>query len=214
MPFNLRRATEADAQTIADVYFASFRLLNFLPTLHTIGDYRRFVADVVLKECAVTVVEDGRGIIAFLARRAKNCGNSRPGPIVSDAAPESKLIEAEKLSGVAALELWCFQANDRTALLRGARFPRDPLHGRRRQRGADARCPLSLGAAIAIDCFYHVAPCPGGLLTPSFSGKRREALADPRITPGVKDRRPSQRSPGESVRGGGRRVAPQFSELP
>jgi hypothetical protein len=32
------------------------------------------------------------------------------------------LLEAAKSSGVEALELWCFQANARAALLRGARF--------------------------------------------------------------------------------------------
>jgi hypothetical protein len=38
--FTLRRATVNDADQIANVYSASFRLLTFLPTLHTTDDYR------------------------------------------------------------------------------------------------------------------------------------------------------------------------------
>jgi hypothetical protein len=34
MAFKLRRATASDADAIADVYSASFRLLTFLPMLH------------------------------------------------------------------------------------------------------------------------------------------------------------------------------------
>jgi hypothetical protein len=67
MPFKLRRATACDANAIAGVYSASFRLLNFLPMLHTIEDYRWFIANVILKECEVTVAEDETGIVAFLA---------------------------------------------------------------------------------------------------------------------------------------------------
>jgi len=67
MPFRLRHATDRDAEAIAELFFASYRLLTFLPMLHPIEDYRRFVASVLLKECVVTVIEDDTGIISFLA---------------------------------------------------------------------------------------------------------------------------------------------------
>ncbi len=113
MPFRLRRATDGDANTIAEVNFASYRLLTFLPMLHTIEGYRRFVAHVMLKECAVTVVEDDTGIIAFLARQGEEVRQlyTRPDRIGRGAG--TQLIAAAKSSGVAALELWCFQANTR-----------------------------------------------------------------------------------------------------
>ena len=69
MAFKLRRATASDADAIADVYSASFRLLTFLPMLHTIDGYRWFIANVILNECEVTVAEDENGIVAFPARR-------------------------------------------------------------------------------------------------------------------------------------------------
>jgi GNAT superfamily N-acetyltransferase len=113
MPFTLRAATAHDADEIADVYMASFRLLTFLPMLHDIGSYRWYVANVMLKECAVTIAEDDAGIVAFLALRGEEVQQfyTRPDRIGRGAG--TQLIEAAKNSGVAALELWCFQANTR-----------------------------------------------------------------------------------------------------
>jgi hypothetical protein len=67
MHFTLRRATAYDADAIANVYSASFRLLTFLPMLHTVEGYRWFIANVILNDCEVTVAEDKSGIVAFLA---------------------------------------------------------------------------------------------------------------------------------------------------
>ena len=71
MPFRLRHATDRDADAIAEPFFASHRLLTFLPMLHPIERYRRFVASVLLKECVVTVIEDDTGIISFLALQSE-----------------------------------------------------------------------------------------------------------------------------------------------
>jgi len=113
MLFRLRRATDGDADAIAEVFFASFRLLTFLPMLHTIEGYRRFVANVMLKECAVTVVEDDTGIIAFLALQGEEVRQLYTRPARIGRGAGTQLIEAAKSSDVAALELWCFQANTR-----------------------------------------------------------------------------------------------------
>jgi GNAT superfamily N-acetyltransferase len=80
--------------------------------VHSIEN-RRFVAGVLLKECVVTVVEDDTGIISFLALRGEEVRQfyTRPDRIGRGAG--TQLIEAAKSSGVAALELWCFQANAR-----------------------------------------------------------------------------------------------------
>ena len=113
MRFKLRRAADEDAQAIAEVYFASFCLLTFLPMLHTAESYRGFIANVILKECAVTVVEDDTGIVSFLALQGEEVRllYTRPDRIGLGAG--TQLIEAAKSSGVEALELWCFQANGR-----------------------------------------------------------------------------------------------------
>ena len=83
MRFTLRRATPCDADAIANVYSSSFRLLTFLPMLHTIEEYRSFIANVILKECEVTVAEDETGIVAFLTRQGEEIGSSIRGLIGS-----------------------------------------------------------------------------------------------------------------------------------
>ena len=117
MRFTLRRATACDADEIANVYSTSFRLLTFLPMLHTIEDYRWFIANVILNEYEVTVAEDESGIVAFLARRGEEIRllYTRPDRIGMGAG--TQLIDAAKATGIGALELWCFQAN-----LRARRF--------------------------------------------------------------------------------------------
>ena len=112
-PFALRRATSDDAVAIAEVHSASFRLLGFLPQLHTVAENRRFIANVILKDCEVIVAEDDRGIVSFIALQGEEVRllYTRPDRIGEGAG--TQLIEAAKKTGVRALELWCFQANAR-----------------------------------------------------------------------------------------------------
>jgi hypothetical protein len=74
--------------------------------LHTIEENRRFIANVILEECEVTVAEDDTGIVAFLARRGEEMRllYTRPDRIGMGAG--TQLIDAAKASGIGALELW------------------------------------------------------------------------------------------------------------
>jgi putative acetyltransferase len=113
MGFTLRRATACDEEAIVNVHWASFRLLTFLPMLHTLEENRRFIGNVILNECEVTVAEDESGIAAFLARQGEEVRllYTRPDRIGMGAG--TQLIDAAKATGIGALELWCFQANER-----------------------------------------------------------------------------------------------------
>src|SRR6266849_7669815 len=113
MHFTLRRATPDDAEAIAKVFSASFRLLTFLPELHTVDEDRAFIANVILKNCEVIVAEDDSGIVSFLALQGEEVRllYTRPDRIGRGAG--TQLIEVAKQSGINALELWCFQANAR-----------------------------------------------------------------------------------------------------
>ena len=133
MPFRLRHAVEDDADAIAQLFFASYRLLTFLPMLHSIEEYCRFVTGVLLKECFVTVVEDDTGIISFLARQGEEVRQLYTRPDRIGLGAGTQLIEAAKSSGVAALELWCFQANARARRFYEARG----FHAIRFTDGAD-----------------------------------------------------------------------------
>ena len=113
MRFTLRRAIACDTKAIANVFSASFRLLTFLPILHTVEEDRRYIQNVILNECEVTVAEDESGIVSFLALQGEEIRllHTRPDRIGVGAG--TQLIDAEKASGIGALELWCFEANER-----------------------------------------------------------------------------------------------------
>jgi putative acetyltransferase len=133
MRFTLRRATSCDADAIANVHWVSFQLLTFLPMLHTLEENARFIANVILNECEVTVAEDQSRIVAFLARQGEEVRllYTRPDRIGMGAG--TQLIEAAKVSGISALELWCFQANARARRFYEARG----FHAIRFTDGAD-----------------------------------------------------------------------------
>ena len=142
-----RLAIQADAEAIADVYFASYRLLDFLPKLHDLDSYQWYVA-----KCDAQGMDgDGRrgrsGIVAFAQRRGDEIGHFYTRPDRIGQCVGTQLVAAAKASGVDALELKVLSGQyARPALLRGTRLSRDTLHRRRRQRGADTRCALPVRA--------------------------------------------------------------------
>ncbi len=106
-----RDATGEDAGAIADVFSPSLRLLTFLPELHTVAEDRRFIADVVLPECAVSVVEAAGRIVAFVARDGTEIRLLHTHPAFVGRGAGGMLLDVAKRAPVPALELWCFQAN-------------------------------------------------------------------------------------------------------
>ena len=111
--FRCRQATLDDADGIAAVFSSSLRLLTFLPVLHTVEEDRRFIENIVLKECEVIVAEGDPGIVSFLALNGEEIRLLYSHPDFIGSGAGSLLLDAVKKSSVAALELWCFQANAR-----------------------------------------------------------------------------------------------------
>ena len=109
--FSTRPARAEDALAIAGVLSPSYRLLSFLPMLHTEEEDRWFIENVILKESTVTVAEGDKGVVAFLAQEGQEVRMLFTHPDFVGAGAGSLLIEVAKRSGEAALELWCFQAN-------------------------------------------------------------------------------------------------------
>lgn len=107
----LRRAGPDDAAAVAAVFSPSFRLLAFLPKLHTVEEDRHFITDVILKECAVSVAELAGRIVSFLARDGEEVRLLYTHPDFIGRGAGGRLLEAAKQENVEALELWCFQAN-------------------------------------------------------------------------------------------------------
>jgi putative acetyltransferase len=111
--FRCRRATLDDAGGIAAVFSPSSRLLTFLPMLHTVEEDRRFIENIILKECEVIVAEGDVGIVSFLARDGEEIRLLYSHPDFIGSGAGSLLLDAAKKSSGVALELWCFQANER-----------------------------------------------------------------------------------------------------
>lgn len=109
----LRPAVAEDSEAIARVFSPSLRLLSFLPALYTPAQERRFIADVIMKDCAVTLAEQGGSVVSFLARDREEIRLLHTHPDFIGRGAGALLLTAAKASGVAALELWCFQANRR-----------------------------------------------------------------------------------------------------
>jgi len=113
--YALRPAGTDDAAAIAAVFSASYRTLRFMPELYSLADDRRFIANVILKECTVTVAvstSDDR-IAGFLARRDAEIRLLFTAPEQFGRGVGGLLLDSAKRCGLPALELWCFQANQR-----------------------------------------------------------------------------------------------------
>jgi len=165
MSLRLRRATDEDAPAIAELYYASFRLLTFLPMLHTLDSYRWYVANVMLKQSVVTVAEDDSGIVSFLGLRGEEVGHfyTRPDRIGRGAG--TQLIEAAKASGVTALELWCFQANARARRFyeaRGFRVIRFTDGAENEERTPDVRYRWERLTSVLPECMENRKRCVAG----------------------------------------------------
>jgi GNAT superfamily N-acetyltransferase len=111
--FRCRRATLDDPGGIAAVFSSSLRLLTFLPVLHTVEEDRQFIENVILKECEVIVAEGDAGIVSFLARNREEIRLLYSHPDFIGSGAGSLLLDVAKKSSVVALELWCFQTNER-----------------------------------------------------------------------------------------------------
>ena len=97
-----------DAGRVAAVFSSSLRLLTFLPVLHTVEEDRRFIENVILKECEVIVAEGDAGIVSFLARHGEEIRLLYTHPDFIGSGAGRLLLDAVKKSDVAVLELWCF----------------------------------------------------------------------------------------------------------
>jgi hypothetical protein len=87
MSLRLRRATLEDADEIAAVYSPSFRLLTFLPSLHTPAEDRRFIGEVILGHYEVTLARMRPASSRSWPCVASSCGFSTRGPTASAQGP-------------------------------------------------------------------------------------------------------------------------------
>jgi GNAT superfamily N-acetyltransferase len=111
----LRRATHADAEAVADVFLDSFRAA--LPTVkraHDDADVRRYVRDVLIPrtECWVAVDDRGR-VVAMMSLKPGWVEQLYVAPEHLGEGIGRRLLDLAKERSMGELQLWTFQVNDR-----------------------------------------------------------------------------------------------------
>lgn len=110
VPIRLARTGEAD--TIADVFVASFRELTFLPNLHTDDQIRDWIRDEMVPAHEVWVAEaDGR-IVGFAALTDDLLGHLYVHPEAQSQGVGTALLEWAKSRRPCGFRLWVFQKNE------------------------------------------------------------------------------------------------------
>ena len=136
---DVRRGRPADADAIADAFIPSFESLTFLPRLHTHEEHRAHIRDTVLGEQEVWVAEQDGGIAGFAALTGDVLTNLYVHPERQGRGAGGALLAKAKERRPEGFTFWVFQQNDPcAAVLRAARLPGRPAHGRQRQRGEGA----------------------------------------------------------------------------
>jgi putative acetyltransferase len=109
--YDVRRAVPADADAIAALFTASFRLLTFLPMLHSEEEDREFIATMLMPAAEIWVAADASGIVSFVALEGEvvRLLHTRPDRIGTGAGA---LLIARAQAERPRLRLWCFQANE------------------------------------------------------------------------------------------------------
>ena len=108
----LRTATVEDADAIAALFSASFRLLTFLPELHSVEEDRDFIGNVVLPGQRVTVAGHEGRIVGFIAEEKGWIDHLYVAPDALGLGVGSALLVNAK-SRQPELTLWCFAENSR-----------------------------------------------------------------------------------------------------
>src|SRR6266542_1916403 len=109
----IRQAGPQDVEGIAVVFRRSFGTLDFLPTLHTPEDDRRFLGGRVLAEQEVWVAErDGR-ILGFIALDGDLGTFFYVDPDEHDRGVGSALFAEAQRARPDGFRFWVFQQNDR-----------------------------------------------------------------------------------------------------
>jgi GNAT superfamily N-acetyltransferase len=108
----LRRATDADADAVADVFIPSFAGLSFLPRLHAESETRGWVRDVVLREYEVWVAEEDDRVAGFAALSDAMLEHLHVHPVHQGRGLGTQLLAKAKERRPDGFDLWTFQRNE------------------------------------------------------------------------------------------------------
>jgi GNAT superfamily N-acetyltransferase len=107
----IRRAAEADADAVADVFLAAKAEMTYLPQLHTENETRRWLRDTVLHDFEVWVAEANERVTGFAALSADLLEHLYVHPQEQNHGVGTALLEVAKERRPHGLRLWVFQKN-------------------------------------------------------------------------------------------------------
>jgi GNAT superfamily N-acetyltransferase len=110
----VRRASAEDVPSMARVFLAArHAMLHIVPMIHPDEDVPRWLRDVVLPACEITLAEVEGAVVALLVLRPGWVEQLYVHPDFQGRQIGARLLALAQASGHAAagLELWTFQAN-------------------------------------------------------------------------------------------------------
>jgi GNAT superfamily N-acetyltransferase len=112
-PIEIRRATLADADAVADVYLDSFRATYAFPLVHTDDEVRGWIRGFLDSEQETWIAVDGRRVVAMMVVGPGDLDQLYVAPDRLGAGIGRRLLEVAKERYPDGLSLYTFQVNDR-----------------------------------------------------------------------------------------------------
>ncbi len=112
-PVAIRRATDADAAAVADVYLASFGATYAFPPAHTDDEVRRWIRTTVIPGSETWVAIDGGRIVGMMVVGPDDLDQLYVVPDRLGSGIGRRLLETAKERSPEGLTLYTFQVNER-----------------------------------------------------------------------------------------------------
>ena len=109
----IRRAVQADAPAVADVYLAAIKSTYDFPLAHTDDECRAWLADEVVPLMETWVAEVAGRVVALMVLDGAGIGHLYVDPPSHSHGIGSRLVELAKERRPGGLDLYTFQVNKR-----------------------------------------------------------------------------------------------------
>ncbi len=114
MTIELRRASDADAEAVADVFISSRRAaLPTVPNIHPDEDVRVYVRDILIAKTECWLAQDGDRVVAMMGLSPGWVDQLFVAPDRVGEGIGRQLLDLAKERSGGELQLWTFQVNDR-----------------------------------------------------------------------------------------------------